>query len=451
LKSEKLFKEITKKYEDDYRKRTPKALATTEMARKYMPGGDTRTAIWFWPYPIWVDKAEGYKLVDIDGNEYIDFHNCYTAMVLGHANPKVVKAIRDQAVKGIAYGALVPDVLRWAELMCQRVASVDKIRFANSGTEAVMMAIRVARGFTGKDKVITTEAGYHGSYDTVVYPPSANGLPRSVLADSITVPYNNWEATEKAIVENKEDVAAFILEGMLGAAGQIPPKDDYLSFLREVTAANDVLLILDEVMCFRIDYGGFQHIAGIEPDLTTFGKLIGGGLPVGAVGGREDIMKLFAPVSGIFSAPGERSVHHSGTFNANPLTAVAGIATLEQFTAEEIARINKLGEFLAEGIGKVFTKWNVKGQVTGWGSLQNVHFSQVPVVDGKTAQNANKDILHLLHLNLLKRGIFVPERGLFNISTPMTEKEIDTAVKAVDDSMSELRPYIEEIWPELVV
>jgi len=440
---EKLLGEITERYENTYKKRTTKSEEALGSAKKYMPGGDTRTSIFFRPYPIWISKANGCRITDIDGNEYIDFHNCYTTLVLGHANPQVVGAIREQILKGTAHGALMPIVIRWAELICQRVESVERIRFSNSGTEAVMTAIRAARGFTGKDKILKIEEGYSGSYDPVVYPSDATGLPKSVLADSITVPYNNEEAAERAIVENKDQLAAVIVEGMMGSAGQIPPKDGYLSFLREVTAANNVLFILDEVQCFRIDYGGMQRIFGIKPDLTVFGKMIGGGFPVGATGGREDIMNLFSPEV--------QKVKHSGTLNGNPVTATAGVTTLEQLTAEEIAKINRLGESLARGIREVFAKLNIKGQVTGRGSLQNLHFCQVLVIDGKTAKKvANQDILHLLHLALMERGIFIASRGLFAISTPMTDKEISLTIKAIDDALSKLRPYIEHIWPELI-
>ncbi len=327
MSSKELLSKITQKYEDAYEKRTAESRMTGERAEKYMPGGNTRAAIFFQPYPIWIDKASGCKFTDLDGNEYIDFNNCMTTLALGHANPKVVEVVREQLVKGTAHGALLPIVIRWAEIMCQRIASVDKIRFGNSGTEATMMAVRVARAFTGKDKILKIEGGYYGSFDPVVYPSNTAGLPASVQTDSMIVPYNDKEAAERAIVENKDQLAAIIVEGMMGAAGQIPPKDDYLGFLRKITAANGVLFILDEVQCFRVDHGGIQNVFGVKPDLTTFGKVIGGGFPVGACGGREDIMSLFAPRA--------LKVGLSGTLNGNPVTATAGVATLEQFTAEE--------------------------------------------------------------------------------------------------------------------
>jgi glutamate-1-semialdehyde 2,1-aminomutase len=442
MSREQLLAEVTKRYEDIYQKRTRKSLATLEAARKYMPGGDTRTSIWFEPYPIWIDKADGCRFSDVDGHQYIDFHNCYTTMILGHANPRVVAAVREQAAQGTAFGALVPKVVRWAELVCNMVDSVDKVRFGNSGTEAVMMAIRLARGLTGKDLLLKTDGCYHGSYDPVVYPSDAAGIPRSAQGDSIIVPYNDKEAAERAIVENKNRLAAVIVEGAMGATGMIPPRNGYLEFLRKVTADNGILFILDEVISLRLAWGGTQSIFGVKPDLTTMAKIIGGGYPVGAIGGREDLMQMFSP--------DVRRVYHAGTLNANPITATAGIATMEQLGPPEIDHINSLGEAFAEGVRAVFKRLNIKGQVTGLGSLQNIHFSDKPVIDGQSAREANKDLLHLYYLGMLEHGCFSAARGLYVMSTPMTQKEIDHAVKAVDDVMTDLQPSIQEIWPELV-
>ena len=223
MDKKRLLAEVTKKYEDAYIKRTKKSKAVLEKARKYMPGGDTRSSIWFDPYPIWIDKAEGCRFNDVDGNEYIDMHNCYTTMILGHANPKVVAAVRKQCARGTALGELIPTVVRWSELICDMVPTIDKVRYTNSGTEAVMMAIRVARGITGKDLLLKTDGCYHGSYDPVVFPSNSGGIPKSALKDSIIVPFNDKKAAEKAIIENKDRLAAVIVEGAMGAAGMIPP------------------------------------------------------------------------------------------------------------------------------------------------------------------------------------------------------------------------------------
>lgn len=436
--------ETKQKYELAYRKRTVKSLEANEKAKKYMPGGATRATLFFSPYPLWIEKGEGSKLTDLDGNSYIDFHNNFTTLALGHSNPYIMKAVREQLAKGTIHTGLHPAVIHWAEMICERVNSIESLRFAASGTEAIMAGIKACRAFTGKDKIVKIEYGFNGDYDPVVNPSNAPGLSHSILADSITIPFNDKEAAEKAIVENRDELAVVVVEGMLGKTGQIPPLDDYLIHLRKITESNNVLLFLDEIQCFRIDFGGVQRIFGIKPDLTALGKLIGGGFPVGAFGGNKDIMNLFFPET--------EKIFHSGTFTANPVTAVAGVATLEQFTTEEIARINRLGESLADGIRKAFKRLNIRGQVTGRGSLQNIHFSIMPVNNGKVSEAGRKvykDVLHLLHLALLERGIFSSEKGLFNTSTPMTDKEVTLAINGVNDSLTELSPYIAQAHPEL--
>jgi len=439
---QKLLAEVTKKYEDAYSKGTKKSKEILEKARRYMPGGDTRTSIWFEPYPFWIEKAQGCRFSDVDGNEYLDFHNCYTTMILGHANPKVVAAVREQCARGTALGALIPTVVRWSELVCNMVPTIDKVRFTNSGTEAVMMAIRVARGISGKDLILKTDGCYHGSYDPVVFPSNATGISRGNLQESIIVPYNDKPAAEKAIVDNKDRLAAVIVEGAMGAGGMIPPRDGYLEFLRRVTKENGILFILDEVISLRLAWGGVAAIYKIKPDLTTMAKIIGGGYPVGAFGGSEEIMQQLSPAV--------RKVYHAGTLNANPITATAGVATMEQLNAGVIDYINKLGESFADGVRAIFKKLNIKGQVIGIGSLQNVHFSDKPVIDGKSAREANKELLHLYYLGMLERGIFSASRGLYVMSAPMTQKEINAALKAVEDLLTELKPCIEDLWPELI-
>lgn len=442
MNREQRLSEVVRKYETAYRKRNPKSFHLLETAKKYMPGGDTRASIWFPPYPIWIDKADGCGFHDADGHEYIDFHNCYSTMILGHADPEVVAAVREQSARGTALGALIPKVVEWAERVCGMVESVDKIRFTNSGTEAVMMALRLARGYSGKDLILKTEGCYHGSYDPVVYPSDVTGLPNSVQSDSLIVPYNDKEAAEEAIVANRDKLAAVIVEGAMGAAGMVPPKDGYLQFLRKVTEENNVLLILDEVISLRLAMGGLQGLYGIKPDLTTMGKIIGGGYPVGAVGGREDLMQLFSPKI--------HKVNHSGTLNANPITATAGLATLMQLNETVIERINRLGESFAEGMRSLFAKLDIKGQVTGIGSLQNIHFSNMPVTDGKSAQAVNTDLRHLFYLGMIERGFFSASRCMYVMSTPMTQKDIDSALAAAEDLLKELKPVIEDVWPELI-
>jgi len=439
-----LFEEITSRVEGQYESRTPRCRAMMTEARKYLPGGDTRRSIFFFPYPIWIDHAEGCHVYDEDGNDYLDFHNCYTTMFLGHGNPGVKEAVKQQLDEGTtALGAFKRNVVEWAQILCDRVASVDQVRFTCTGTEAVMMSLRASRAFTGRDKIVMEYAGYHGAYDAVVFPPDATGLPKSLMVDTIIVPYNDKEALGRALEENKGQVAAVILEGLMGAAGMIPARDGYLQYARQVTSEHGVIFILDEIISFRLDPGGMQNIESIRPDLTTFGKIMAGGTAMAAFGGRYELMQQYSPESQV--------LHHAGTLNANPLSAAAGVAMMKQITPELIARMNALGESLASGIRDVFRRAEIKGQVTGMGSLCNVHFGPVPVVDGHTSRNTtNKDVLHLIHLSLINRGVLTPDRAMLCISAPMTDKEVKMAIGAVEDTISELKPYVEKIWPDLV-
>lgn len=457
MNREEIIKKVTKKYEDTYIKRTEKSYAAINAAAKVLPGGDSRITTFFYPYPVFLDKGNGCRVTDVDGNQYIDFHNCYTASIHGHAYPPIVEAVREVVGSfSPSVGAPTTLITEWANILCRRVGSVKKVRFCNSGTEAGMMVIRAARTFTGRNRILKIEGGYNGSYDTLVHPSNSPGLPEGVQTDQLTIPFNDFEAAEKIIRDNKKQLACLIVEGLMGAAGIIPPKEGYLEYLRKITHHNDVLMVLDEVMTFRLDYGGIQHIYSIKPDLTMFGKLIGGGFPAGAWGGREDIMELFDPLKGkalIQESPGLPAMarlFHGGTFNANPVVAAAGKLMLQNLNASEIARINHLGESLAEGIRNVFSKLKIRAQVTGKGSLANLHFTTESVVDFKAAQTSRKELMHLVHLGLLQRGILVPARGLFAISTPMTEKEVDVATSAMNDLMAELKPIIEQAWPELM-
>jgi len=441
---DKALAEVTAKVEGEYRKRTKRSYEVAQEARKYLPGGDTRRSIFFFPYPIWIDHAGGCRVYDEDGNEYLDFHNCYTTMILGHGNAGVNAAIKAQLDQGtLALGAFKKNVVTWAQILCERVESVEQVRFTCTGTESVMMAIRAARALTGRDKIIVEYGGYHGAYDAVVFPPDSRGLPKSLMADTIVVPYSDEVALERALQENKGKVAAVVLEGLMGAAGMVPAKKGYLQAARRLSTEHGAIFILDEIISFRLDYGGIQHIEGVKPDLTTFGKIIAGGTAMAAFGGRRELMQLYSPESQV--------LHHAGTLNANPLSAAAGVAMLRQITPEFIARINALGTSLRDGMNGIFRKAGVKGQVTGMGSLSNVHFGPVPVVDGHTARDTtNKEILHLFHLSMLNRGILTPERAMFCISSPMTEREVKTALQVVEDCVRELKPHIERIWPDLI-
>lgn len=320
-----------------YVSRTKMSKIFDETACQYLPGGSTRSATDTHPYPIYMDGGKGCILTDVDGNEYIDFMNNYTALILGHAHPKVKQAISEQMQKGILLGAPSQNQYELGQLICERVDSVDRVRFCNTGTEAVMYVLRAARAVTGKRKVVKMEGGFHGTTEQVeisVSPdlalagraerpislPDTQGITQGVLQDVLVVPYNNIDATKKIINENRKEIAAVIVEPVMGYAGMIPAEKEFLEFLRKITVQNNIILVFDEIITFRLAPGGAQEIYGVKPDLTTFGKIIGGGLPIGAFGGRGDIMDIFSPKR-------ENPMHHSGTFNGNALTSMGlGIA-----------------------------------------------------------------------------------------------------------------------------
>ncbi len=444
-----LLAEYSRKFEEAYRQRTPKSAQLIEsFASKYCSDGDYRQVPWYEPYPVVMLGGDGCHLYDVDGHSYIDLSNNWTAGVLGINPPKVLEAIKEaQKQYGLAMAAPTESVYQWAQMICDRVPSVEKMRFCCTGAEAVMFTVRGARAYTGKDKILKMEGNYHGTYDPmeteVGWQSLPPGLPRSVEKDVLVTPFNNKEAAERIIRENKDELAAVIVEGIMGYAGMLPPKDDYLKFLRKVTTENNVLLILDEVISFRLAPGGAQQIYDVKPDLTVFGKTIGGGLPAAAFGGREDIMAMFSPRQ-------KRPVHHGGTFIATPATAAAGIAGLKEMTKEALDRINSLGDSLAEGVRGILTDLKIKAQVAGYGSLHQIHFTPEPVTDAAVSFSQDMTIKGLLHLAMLNRGMFTQKRVTYNISTPMTQTEINEAVAATADSLSELKPLIKEIAPQLI-
>jgi glutamate-1-semialdehyde 2,1-aminomutase len=270
------------------------------------------------------------------------------------------------------------------------------------------------------------------------------GLPKSVEKDVLVTPFNDKEAAERIVKENKDELAAVIVEGILGAAGMIPPEDGYLRHLQTVASQNDVLLIIDEVISFRLATGGAQEIYNVHPDLTVLGKTIGGGLPTGAFGGREDVMAVYSPRQ-------KRPAHHAGTFVATPIAVMAGIASLKEMNPETLDRINSLGWSLANGLQRVLDELKIKAQIKGYGSLQQIHFTPEPVSTASTAYfTLDRDVLRLFHLSMMNKGLFIGSRGFFSITTPMSEVEVDKAIEATATCLSELKPLIEEIAPKLI-
>ena len=443
-----------------YAAKRPGSEKLHDKAGRFLPGGDTRSVTYYFPFPTFMKYGQGFTLVDVDGFEYLDFQNNYNSLIHGHAHPKITAAVVKQIQSGTVYGSPAESQFLLAEELCQRLPGADKIRFCNSGTEATMLAIGLARYITRRYKILKMEGGYHGSYDVgqiSIKPPLESagplenphsvpehaGIPPNVLKDCVVAPFNDINRTESIISEHRQDLAAIIVEPIAGSCGMIPPEPGFLEMLRETATRFKILLIFDEVLSFRLSRGGCQERYGIIPDLTTLGKIIGGGFPVGALAGSKAYMNHFAPDRTGF-------LGHSGTFNGNPVTMTAGLATLTELTVSEIDRINRLGKKLRTGLRKVLDKLQITTQVTGAGSLAQIHFTDREVNDWRSAATARTDLRAIFHLLLLEKGIFSATRAFFNISTPMGTAEIDKLIDAAQSSLTQMRPYIENTSPELI-
>ena len=426
---------------DRYVRENPKSGDLHEQATAFMPGGETRNSIWWPPFPTYVVRGEGSRLWDVDGNGRVDFVNNMTTLILGHSHPAVVKALQMQAERGASFPAPAPSVVRWAEIMCERVESVERVRFTNSGTEATMNAIRAARAFTGRETIGKFEGGYHGTHDfanvSVATPlgkagdperPNAvlvsEGVPAGTTETVVVMPYNNLEASERIIRENADDLAAVIVEPVWGQA-MVPSEEGFLAGLRALADELGFLLIFDEVISFRVSRGGVQAHYGVKPDLTTFGKIIGGGLPVGAFGGREDVMAVYDPTGGPPRVP------QAGTFNGNPMTAAAGIATLEALTPEVYDRLNSMGETLRRKLGRLISEREAPMSVTGLGSLFSLQFTTERVRDYRTAATNDPEMQRNMFIGLLNEGFALSKRCAGCVSAAHTDEDVDALVAAV--------------------
>jgi glutamate-1-semialdehyde 2,1-aminomutase len=404
----------------DYTERTERSRRLHERLRQVMPGGDTRTITWFEPYPAVIERARGHELRDVDGNTYIDLLNNYTALVHGHAHPRIVGAITAQASLGTVYPAPHRGQLRLAEELVRRVPSVEQVRFTNSGSEAILQAVRAARAYTRRPLLVKVDGGYHGSWDQVPLTAAearGAGTPSEIEALVRFVPYNDLPALADVIANEGERVAAVLLEPVMGE-GVIAGETDYLRGVRDLADRHGAVMILDEVVTFRLAPGGRQETLGVSPHLTTFGKVIGGGLPVGAVGGSEAVMSVFHPHRG-------GSLPHSGTFNGNALTTAAGLVSLELLTAAEIDRINGLGETLAAGMRDALADHAIDGGVTQCGSLLHLVFDGDAEPRRFADLNLESPMLGRVHLACMEEGLFIAPRGLVNTSTVMDEAVID--------------------------
>ena len=426
-----------------YLQSTIKSKALWEEAKQYLPGGDSRNSIFWAPYPIFVDHASGCHVVDSDGVDRLDFIGTMTTLVLGHGPKPVLDAVENQMKQGVVYNAPNAHQIRLAKLLCERIPSFDLVRFTNSGTEATLNTIRAARAVTGKSKIAKVEGGYHGSHDQVsvsvrVNPAKAGershpnamaateGLGEGTLEQVVVIPFNETTIARETLESHKGELAAVIIEPMLGSVGMLPATTEFLTMLREFTAANGIILIFDEVISYRASSGGAQEYYGITPDMTSLGKIIGGGFSIGAFGGSKEIMDLYDPTQ-----TGGPRVAHAGTFNANPVTMLAGAATLEQLTPEVYRKLAEMTEYLRAGILKVGAELETPVQVTGLGSLFGIHFTGEELLGYRDIAAEDAAFRHQVFLGLLNEGILMAANLVGAVSTEIGEAEVDAFTSAL--------------------
>jgi glutamate-1-semialdehyde 2,1-aminomutase len=431
-----------------YEDRTARSRELYRRARRSIAGGTTRTSVWFEPYPLYAVSGEGCRIVDADGVERIDCIGNYSALILGHRHPAVLAAIANQLECGTAFSAPSEREVELAELLCQRVASVERVRFTTTGTEATMYAMRVARAATGRTVVARFEGGYHGTHDYAqisTHPdleaagdalrPCAvadgPGIPPDALEATLVLPFNDLESSKTLLAERAGEVACVIVEPVMGSCGCIPAETEFLEGLRVVTRELGALLIFDEVISLRLGHGGAQAVHGVDPDLTTMGKIIGGGLPVAAFGGAADLMAMLDPEGAV-------TMEQAGTYNGNPLGTAAGAATMRELTLAATERLNAAGDRLRTELREVFAAHQLAVQIVGMGSVLALHFTSGPVRNYRDVTRADRKLLRRFVMGMLNEGVFLAPRGMMALSTPMTEDDLDDVVRAVDRVASDL-------------
>jgi glutamate-1-semialdehyde 2,1-aminomutase len=418
--------------------------ALFEKAKKLIPGGVNSPVRAFQPYPFFTERGNGSHIFDVDGNEYIDYCLAYGPLLLGHAHPKIVEAVKAQLEKGALYGTPTEQEVELAELICSVVPSAEMVRLVSTGGEATMSAIRAARGYTGKKKIIKFEGCYHGAHDYVLVKagsgattfgmPTSLGIPEETTQNTIVVPFNDPDKFKKAVKENKADLAAVIVEPVIGNIGLVLPREGFLETLREVTENHGIVLIFDEVITgFRLALGGAQEYYGITPDMTTLGKVMGGGFPIAAFAGKEEIMKMVAPSGKVYQA---------GTYSGNPISVIAARATLKFLRERGNEFYNKMEEkceALVKPLTKTIHESNAKVQINHLSSMFQLFFTETPVYDYATVKTADTAMFMKYHAKLLERGVFVPPSQFETcfLSSEHSQQDIENTIEVAKAIFSE--------------
>lgn len=414
-----------------------------EEAKNVLVGGVNSPVRAMKPYPFFTVRGEGSRIYDADGNSYIDYCLAYGPLILGHAHPEIVEAVASQLSKGTAYGTPTELELKFAEKIAAAIPSIEMVRFVNTGTEATMGAIRLARGHTGKKKIIKFDGAFHGAHDYVLVKagsgatthgmPNSAGIPEDTTKNTLLCPFNDTGAVDK-LINAHDDIAAIILEPIIGNMGCIMPGDGYLKYLREITEENNIALIFDEVITgFRLGLGGAQEYFGVAPDITTLGKIIGGGLPIGVIGASKEIMENMSPVG---------SVYQAGTFNGNPLSITAGYTALDILEKGEVyKKVRESGDMMRSGLADITADIGILTKIYGLESMYQMYFTDTEVTDNETALAADKELFLRYQQRLLKDGVFVPpsQYECNFVSSAHSKDDIDFTLEKAESVLRSLK------------
>jgi glutamate-1-semialdehyde 2,1-aminomutase len=416
-----------------------------EKAKKLIPGGVNSPVRAFEPYPFFTKQAKGSRITDVDGNEYIDYCLGFGPLILGHSHPRIAEAVRTQLEFGTLYGTPTEQEVDFAELVSEVVPSAEMVRLVSTGGEATMASIRAARGYAGKNKIIKFEGCYHGAHDCVLVKagsgaatfgvPDSLGIPEEITRNTIVVPFNDLEKLETAIKDNKEDLAAVIVEPVIGNIGVVLPKPGFLETMRELTENYGIVLIFDEVITgFRLALGGAQEYFGVTPDMTTLGKILGGGLPMAAYAGKEEIMKLIAPSGKVYQA---------GTYSGNPVSVAAGLATLgllKEMGKAFYVEMERKCEAIVKPLGETVSAFDLNLQINHVASMFQLFFTDKPVFNYASCKASDNRKFMKFHAELLRKGVFLPPSQFETcfLSAAHSTEDLEKTVECFSGSLRQL-------------
>jgi glutamate-1-semialdehyde 2,1-aminomutase len=419
--------------------------ALFKKASGLIPGGVNSPVRSFKPYPFFTEYAKGSKLHDVDGNKYVDYCMAYGAIIFGHSHPPVLEAVKKQLESGTVYGTPTEAEVELAQLITDHVPCADMVRLANTGAEATMHAIRLARGFTGKPKLLKFEGCYHGAHDSVLVKagsgattfgvPNSLGIPENTAKNTVVLPYNDIETLKQTAEDLGDDLAAIIVEPAIGNMGVILPSEAFLTELKKTAEKCRALLIFDEIITgYRLALGGAEEYYGVRPDIVTLGKVLGGGFPISAIVGKKKVMESFSPVGGVYEA---------GTFSGNPISVSAAIATLSELEKQRSRLYNNLEgstSKLVKNLRELFTDKNLQVQINQVASMFTIFFTNTSVTDSKKALTSDKTKVNKIHQSLLRKGVFFPPSQFETcfVSSAHTEEDLEHTVEAVASALNEL-------------